>query len=104
MYDLAPVRLSSRSTYLKFTDAKEHALSPVRHVEGVMTPLILAHGDAETPEFQRQSRDFAAALRIAGKPAELIVAEGYNHFELFETMASPYGVVGRARLQQMGLI
>jgi len=103
MYDLAPVRRSSRSTYLKFTDAMEDALSPTRHVDGVMTPLILAYGTCETPEFQRQTSDFYAALGAAGKPAELIVAEGYNHFELFETMGSPYGVVGRARLRQMGL-
>jgi arylformamidase len=103
MYDLAPVRRSSRSTYLKFTDAMEDALSPARHVDGVMTPLILAYGTCETPEFQRQTSDFCAALQAAGKPAELIVAEGYNHFELFETMGSPYGVVGRARLRQMGL-
>ncbi len=103
MYDLAPVRRSSRSTYLKFTDATEDALSPARHVDDVMTPLILACGTCETPEFQRQTRDFCAALQAAGKPAELIVAEGYNHFELFETMGSPYGVVGRARLRQMGL-
>jgi arylformamidase len=103
MYDLAPVRLSSRSTYLKFTDAMEDALSPARHVDGVTTPLIVGYGTCETPEFQRQARDFHAALQAAGKSAELIVAEGYNHFELFETMGSPYGVVGRARLRQMGL-
>jgi arylformamidase len=103
MYDLAPVRRSSRSTYLKFTDAMEDALSPARHVDSVMTPLILAYGTCETPEFQRQTSDFYAALGAAGKPAELIIAEGYNHFELFETMGSPYGVVGRARLRQMGL-
>ena len=66
-------------------------------------PLIIAYGTCETPEFQRQSRDFFAALKAKGKSAELIVAEGYNHFELFETMANPYGIVGRARLRQMGL-
>ena len=50
-----------------------------------------------------ESRDFFAALKAKGKPAELIVGEGYNHFELFETMANPYGLAGRARLRQMGL-
>ena len=103
MYDLKPVRLSSRSAYVKFTDAMEQDLSPQRHLEGITTPLILAHGTCETPEFERQTRDFFAALQAAGKPAELIVGEGYNHFELFETMANPYGLVGRARLRQMGL-
>jgi acetyl esterase/lipase len=57
----------------------------------------------ETPEFQRQSREFAAALRAAGKPVELIYAEGYNHFEIAETLANPYGHVGRAVLEQAGL-
>jgi arylformamidase len=103
MYDLEPVRLSARSAYVKFTDEMQEALSPQRHVDGITTPLILAHGTCETPEFQRQSRDFFAALKAKRKPAELIVGEGYNHFELFETMANPYGLVGRARLRQMGL-
>jgi arylformamidase len=103
MYDLEPVRRSARSAYVKFTDEMEKALSAQRHIDGINTPLILAHGTCETPEFQRQSRDFFAALKAKGKTAELLVAEGYNHFELFETMANTYGFVGRARLRQMGL-
>jgi arylformamidase len=103
MYDLAPVRRSARSAYVKFTDDTEGALSALRHIDSINTPLILAYGTSETPEFQRQSRDFHAALKAAGKAAALLVGEGYNHFELFETMANPYGLVGRARLQQMGL-
>ena len=39
----------------------------------------------------------------AGKPVELIVAEGFNHFEIRETFANPFGVVGRAWLAQMKL-
>ena len=27
----------------------------------------------------------------------------YNHFEMFETLASPYGLLGRAALEQMKL-
>ena len=103
MYDLKPVRLSKRSAYVKISDTAEQDLSPQRHVDGVATPLILAYGTCETPEFQRQTRDFFAALQNVGKPAELIVGEHYNHFEMFETLASPYGLIGRARLQQMGL-
>lgn len=103
MYDLEPVALSSRSAYVKFTAEMEQSLSPQRHVDGITTPLVLAYGTGETPEFQRQTRDFFAALQAAEKPAALIVGDGYNHFEMFETLANPYGLVGRARLQQMGL-
>lgn len=104
MYDLAPVALSKRSSYVKFTDAMVEKLSAQRHIAGLHTPLILAIGTCETPEFQRQSRDFAAAVRAAGKPVELIVGEAYNHFELLETLSNPYGLTGRAMLEQMQLV
>jgi arylformamidase len=103
MYELQPVRLSKRSAYVKFTDAMVEKLSSLRHLDGLHTPLVVAHGTYETPEFQRQARDFAAAVKAAGKPVELLVGEGYNHFEMLETLANPYGVLGRAMLAQMQL-
>ena len=101
MYDLKPVRLSKRSKYVKFTDEMEHELSAQRHIDRLNTPLVLAYGTCETPEFQRQTRDFFAAVKAAGKPVELLVGEGYNHFEMLETLANPYGLLGRAALRQM---
>ena len=103
MYDLKPARLSKRGAYVKFTDAMEDALSTQRHLARINCPVVLAHGTYETPEFQRQTRDFAAALKAAGKPVMLLVGEGYNHFEMPETFASPYGLLGRAVLEQMKL-
>ncbi len=103
MYDLAPVRLSKRSAYVKFTDAVVEKLSAQRHLDGLHTPLIVAHGSLETPEFKRQARDFAARVKAAGKPVELLIGEGYNHFEMLETLANPYGLLGRAVLAQMRL-
>lgn len=103
MYDLKPVRLSARSSYVKFTDAMEHALSAQRHLDKLDAPVLVAYGSLETPEFQRQSRDFAEAVKKAGKTASLLRGEGYNHFEFVETIASPYGQLGRAALEQMGL-
>jgi arylformamidase len=103
MYDLRGPRLSKRSSYVKFTDEVEDSLSPQRHLAHISAPVVLLYGSLETPEFQRQSRDFAAALAGAGKAVELVVAEGYNHFELTETLGNPYGPVGRRVLQQMGL-
>jgi arylformamidase len=103
MYDLKPVRLSARSSYVKFTDEVEHALSAQRHLDKLTAPLIVAHGTLETPEFQRQTRDFAAAAKAAGKAVTLLVADGYNHFEIIETLANPLGLLGRAALEQMKL-
>jgi arylformamidase len=103
MYELEPVRRSKRSSYVKFTDAMVEKLSSQYHLDGLHTPLVLAYGTCETPEFQRQTQDFFAAVRDLGKPAELIVGEAYNHFELLETLANPYGLTGRAMLRQMSL-
>jgi arylformamidase len=103
MYELEPVRRSKRSSYVAFTDAMVEKLSSQRHLDGLHTPLVLAYGTCETPEFQRQTRDVFAAVQGLGKPAELIVGEAYNHFELLETLANPYGLTGRAMLRQMKL-
>jgi arylformamidase len=102
MYDLRGPRLSKRGAYVKFTDAMEEELSPLRHLERIGAPIVLVYGSNETPEFQRQSREFAMALERAGKAVQLIYAEGHNHFEIAETLANPYGHVGRAVLIQLG--
>lgn len=103
MYDLKPVRLSKRSKYVNFTDEIEQELSAMRHIDRLNCPIVVAHGTQETPEFQRQARDFAAAVEAAGKPVTFIVGEGYNHFEIQETLASPYGLLGREVLKLMRL-
>jgi arylformamidase len=103
MYDLRGPRLSKRSSYVKFTDADEEALSPQRHLGRIQAPIVLIYGSLETPEFQRQSRDFASALRAAGRRVALVRAEGYNHFEIAETYGSRDGPMGRAVLEQMSI-
>ncbi len=101
MYDLTPVRLSARSSYVHFTDQVVEALSPIRHVDRLTCPITVAHGSLETPEFQRQGRAFVAAAKAAGNPAELLLGVGYNHFEVLETLANPYGLLGHAARAMM---
>ena len=103
MYELAPVRLSKRSAYVAFDDRTVEELSPIRHLDRLRAPVVAAYGTCETPEFQRQAREFAAAVAAAGKPVRLLVGEHYNHFELPESLANPYGLLGRAVLELMGL-
>ena len=103
MYDLKPVRLSKRSAYVKFTDAMEQTAQPAaspRRTAYAAHPRARHLRDAGVPA---PDADFFAAVQAAGKPAALIVGEAYNHFELLETLANPYGLTGRAMLRQMGL-
>ena len=103
MYDLYPVSLSIRRTYVNFTDDVVSALSPIRNLEKLRAPIIVSHSSLETPEYQRQAREFANAVQAHGKRATYLVGEGYNHFEILDTLGNPYGLLGRAVLQQMSL-
>lgn len=103
MFDMKPVRISKRSSFIKFTDEMEDAMSSQRHLDLLRAPVVALYGTNETPEFQRQSRDFAAAVKAAGKPIQLIEAPDYNHFEMGESFGSPYGPSGRASLALMKL-
>ena len=103
MYDLLPVSLSARGAYVRFDERTLEELSAMRHLDRVAAPATVVYGTLETPEFQRQSREFAEGLKKAGKPVQLVVAEGYNHFEVMETLANPFQFAGRAALEQMKL-
>jgi arylformamidase len=78
MYDLKPVRLSKRSEYVKFTDEMEQAMSSQRQIDRLRAPLIVTYGTNDTPEFQRQARDFAAAAKAAGQAGRADTGGGFR--------------------------
>ena len=63
LFDLKAPRLSSRREYVHFDDETEESLSPLRHLDRVNCPLAIGYASHDSPEFQRQSREFADALR-----------------------------------------
>jgi arylformamidase len=103
MYELTPVRLSWRRSYVNFTDAMVDAMSSQRHISRLASPVTVAYGSLETPDFQRQNRDFAAAIKAAGKPVQLLEARNYTHAAMAESVGHPYGPAGRAALAMMKL-
>jgi len=103
IYDLRPVRLSARNEYLRLDDAGEEALSPRRHVDCVACPLIVAAAEFDAPEFRRQARDFAAAVACAGATVRHVEVDGFNHFDIIDTLADPQGILGTLIFEQMEL-
>jgi arylformamidase len=103
LYDMKAPRLSARSNYVKFSDDMEQSMSSLRQIDQLRAPIIVTYGTFESPEFQRQSRDFAGAVKAAGKAVELIEAPSFNHFEMCESLGNPYGPNGRAALKLMKL-
>lgn len=102
IYDLEPVRHTSRSEYVHFDDRIVRDLSPLHQIAEVTSPLLLAVGSRESPEFLRQTKEYARAVTASGRPANLIVGETYNHFEILETLGSPDGFVGQRLLELIG--
>lgn len=103
VYELAPVFASSRRRYLRASNTDIGELSPLRNLHRRCVPAVVAHGANETPEFIRQSRAFASALRANGGDVTVVEGSAVNHFEILNTLGSADGLLGRAALVQMGL-
>jgi arylformamidase len=103
MYDLRAPLLSARSAYVKLSPEEIDALSPQRHLDRVRGPIVVGHGERESPEFKRHAVEFVAALTRAGHAAELVVGAGLNHFELLETLGQTDGLLARVAARQMKL-
>jgi arylformamidase len=78
-------------------------MSSQRNIDRLNAPIIVTYGTLETPDFQRQGRDFAGAVKAAGKPVHLVEAPNYRHLEMAESLGNPYGPNGRAALALMKL-
>jgi arylformamidase len=102
MYELRPVLLSARSAYVKLTPEEEDEFSAIRHIDRLRCPVTIAYGSKESPEFQRQGRTFAVALRDRGAAVQELVLDGLNHFEGIRSMIEPQSPLARQVLSQIG--
>ena len=103
MYDLYPVRLSSRSKFLHITPEEEAAASPMRHLDKIACPIAIASADEDSPEFKRQSAVFADALQGMGKLASRTVAFNANHFQEDDHLGQPDSEISKALFSLMGI-
>jgi dipeptidyl aminopeptidase/acylaminoacyl peptidase len=64
-------------------DARDAALSeisPIEHIDQVKVPVLLIHGRDDTVVPLAQSEAMADALKKAGKPVELVIQKGGDHW------------------------
>jgi arylformamidase len=99
MYELHPVMLSARSSYVTISSEELGALSAMRHLNRIACPVIVAWGDRESPEFKRQSGEFATALGGMGRLRARFELPRANHFEVPEVLNDPGSEVSRAFLE-----
>lgn len=103
MYDLEPVRLSSRNEYLHLDEGMTARNSAQRQIPDVMPPMVIAYGGGEQIEFRRHSRDFAAELRRRNHPVTELDMPGLHHFQMAEQFADPDSALMKAVFKVMGL-
>jgi arylformamidase len=91
IYDMKPVLLSARREYIDLSEHETFSLSPISTCGAIHCPVSIVYAQNDSPEFIRQSRQFAAILAENGKKAELVMAPGVNHFEIIDCLAQLAG-------------
>lgn len=99
-YDLEPVQLSARNTYLRLSAAEARALSLVNDLPCSTPPVALFWGEGDHAEFQRQSMALGDVLRTRG-PMQATPLQRLNHFEVCATLRDPDAAPTRAARAHM---
>lgn len=100
-YDLEPVVLSARSSYVKISASEREELSPLHHVDRLRCPVSVIWAEHDTDEFRRQSREFATAASRVGRLTMSQMMAGLNHFEIAEALADPEAELPRLIRRQI---
>jgi arylformamidase len=100
-YDLEPVLLSARSSYIRLSKQEAIELSPLHQLEHLNSEVYLAYAENDTDEFQRQSRVFAEALKAAGRLITIECLPTLNHFEIVEAFNDPHSALTTAVTRQI---
>ncbi len=97
IYDLEPMRLSYINDKLGLTTKDVAELSPMQLAMSAK-PLVVAFGEEELPELQRQSIEFFNKRQSAGKASVLLPLADLNHFTVLSELGNPDGqLVAAAR-------
>jgi arylformamidase len=88
--DLRPLPRTWLAPKLGLSSGDAVALSPCLRLPAVMPRTLVVVGTQETAEFERQSREYAAAAVEAGHPVEFRALDR-NHFDILEELAHPDG-------------
>lgn len=102
-YDLEPVILSKRNTYLHLDRGGVDRNSAAKHLRADLPPALVAWGGKELAEFQRQGTAFAEAWEDATGSVSRLFFAGNNHFDQYDEIANPGGHFAIAFRGMMGL-
>lgn len=94
LVDLRPLRYTFLNSDLRLDASSAAELSLHDRIPAVLPPTVIAYGSRETPEFKRQSMDYAAAFVERGHVVDIHRMEN-NHFDILDTLADGQGLLAR---------
>jgi arylformamidase len=103
LFDLTPLVHTHINDWMRLTPEAAVRNSPMLHLPASPCPVIGSHGENETDEFKRQTRDYLDALRARGGDASYVAMPGSNHFDIVLRLNDPDAPLTRAIFAQMGL-
>ncbi|WAR08740.1 KFA-like protein [Mya arenaria] len=98
VYDLTPIVSTS--------DAVQH--SPITHIDNITQysqnrRILVAFGDHDPPEFQRQSTEFNTSLIQGGIHSAMMIVPDCDHFNVIENLQKEDYILTQETLRIMGL-
>ncbi|NQV56126.1 MAG: alpha/beta hydrolase [Rhodospirillales bacterium] len=103
LHDLNPFLHTSQKNYLNLDDAAVSRNSPMENLPPAGTKMVMAWGGLETPEFRRQSEDYAAACKTAGAEVTTHAYPEHNHFSLASELTNTESNLTASVFKMMGL-
>lgn len=103
LFDLAPFPYTFLQPKLQLTWDQVQRNSPILHVPDHAPPLLVAYGDLETDEFERQAVDFLAAWKAKGLKGALLPLPGKNHYTVMDGFLDAASPLCSAVLQTMAV-
>lgn len=86
LYDLEPIRLCYLNKVLGLTEDQVARHSPARHLPKNKIPMILTAGGAESDEYHRLQREYAALLQGIGCSVRIAEQRDGHHFDVVDRL------------------
>lgn len=101
LFNLVPIHLCYINKVLKMDMETAICNSPVNLEPSNSCPLIVAVGEAESKEFNDQSKELYTCWKNKGIDIQLLQLPGKNHYSIVETIADPQSSLHKALRQLM---
>jgi acetyl esterase/lipase len=103
LHDLRPLLKTQMNTQLNLSDREAMQLSPAFRVPDPQCRLTTWVGQAERPEFLRQSDLIANVWRGLGAWRQCVVAPGQHHFDVIDGLCDAHSPLMKAALVDLPL-